>query len=156
LLWNFLTLLPYWNRVEKTFKDLSPILSNDLKWLIPYLEVIRDLVPFRNIKKIQYYKHRTCWEFIYKKHHLAITHQLANNKTYLIYIRTMLPKEKRIPLDKDEQEDVLWFLAHELAHCVPGGWEHTKEHFRIMSEIFYRFGKILHLIDFENERNRIK
>lgn len=87
-------------------------------------------------------------------HHYAITHLLGNNKTHVIYIRTKLPKEKRIPLDYDQQEDCLWYLAHELAHCCKGGWEHGPAHFKLMTQIFARFGDVLFNIGFELDRNK--
>jgi len=90
----------------------------------------------------------------FNEHHKAITHRLANNKTHLIFIRTDLPKEKRIPLEMDNQEDCLFFLSHELAHCIPEGWEHGKEHFKLMSQIFAKFGEVLYDIGFEKDRNK--
>lgn len=132
-------------------KDHSKILSKDLKWLAPYLEAVADIVPLNQIKKIGYYKNRTHQK---NANHLAITHRLLNNKTFYIYIRTDLPKENRIPLNYDDQEDVLWYLSHELAHVCPGGWEHSKHHFKTMSVIFSRFGKVLFKLGFEKDRNK--
>lgn len=131
--------------------NLSKILSTDLKWLSPYLEHVQDLVPFEKIKKIDYYQTRSHQK---NKHHLAITHMLANNKTYLIYIRTTRVKEDRIPVDIDTQEDILMLLAHELAHVCPNGWEHGPKHIKIMADIFQRFGEVILRIDSEEIRNK--
>lgn len=127
------------------------MLSKDLKWLDPYLENVQDLVPFDRIKKIAYYQTRSHQKNV---NHVAITHKLGNNKTHNIYIRTNLPKEKRIPLSYDNQEDILIFLAHELAHCCYGGWEHGPRHVLIMSQIFSKFGETLYQIGFEKDRNK--
>lgn len=139
------------NKSQKDSPNLSNLLSKDLKWLASYLECVKDLVPFERIKKIDYYKNRSHQK---NKHHLAITHRLANNKTHAIYIRTDISKEKRIPVDYDTQEDILWFTAHELAHCHSKGWEHGKSHFYLMSQIFARFGEHLYNIGFELDRNK--
>lgn len=139
------------NKLSKLQPNLSKILSKDLKWLAPYLEAVKDLVPLHKIKKIDYYMNRS---HQFNEHHKAITHRLANNKTHLIFIRTNLAKEKRIPLSMDHQEDCLFFLAHELAHCVPEGWAHSKTHFHLMSIIFSKFGEVLNNIDFEINRNK--
>lgn len=129
--------------------NFNKILTKDLYWLAPYLEAVQDDIPFKNIKLIDYYKTRAHQQ---KQNHLAITHLLGNNKTYKIYIRTSLPKEKRIPLDYDTQEDVLWFVAHELAHVVH--WEHGPEHFHCMTKLFSKFGDVLINIGFEKDRNK--
>lgn len=126
-------------------------LSQDLKWLAPYLEAVNHLVLLDRVKSIKYYTSRKHHK---REHHYAITHRLGDNKTYYILIRTNIEKSKRIPLDYNTQEDVLIYVAHELAHCVPGGWEHGPEHFKIMSEIFAEFGKVLHKIGFEKDRNK--
>lgn len=131
--------------------NFNSILHPDLYWLGPYLEAVVDLVSFDRVKMITYYKNRCHHK---NKHHLAITHKLGNNKTHKIFIRTDLPKEKRIPLDMDFQEDVLWYVAHELAHVHPEGWEHGNSHFHIMSQMFARFGEVLKKIGFEKDRNK--
>lgn len=139
------------NKSLKDSLNLSKIVSHDLKWLLPYLEHVKDIVPLEKVKKIDYYKTRSHHK---KQHHLAITHKLANNKTFLIYIRTDLEKKDRIPLNIDTQEDLLILLAHELAHVCPKGWEHGSIHIKTMSDIFQRFGEIILKIDSEENRNK--
>lgn len=129
--------------------NLSGILSKELRWLMPYLEDIQDIVPFDRIKKISYYTKRKHHK---KEHHKAITYRLGNNKNFNIVIRTKLPKAEQIPLRYWDQEDVLFYLAHEIAHVLV--WEHTTNHFVLMSEIFNRFAQTLHRIGFEEERNK--
>lgn len=123
-------------------------LSKDIKWLWPYLDSISDLIDLKKIGKIHYYKNREGK----KVHHQAICHRLGNNKIYNIFIRTNLAKENRIPLDINSQEDVLFFLAHELSHLVH--WSHTKDHFKLTAKLYKRFAEKLHQIDFEIERNQ--
>lgn len=136
---------------HKLHPSLGKLLARDLKWFAPYLESVQDLVDFSRVKKISYYMHRSHHK---KTHHYAITHKLNNNRTHLIYIRTKLAKNKRIPVDIDMQEDLLLLLAHELAHVCPEGWEHGPKHIKIMSNIFQRFGEVIERIDSEQNRNK--
>lgn len=59
---------------------------------------------------------------------------------------------KRIPLDYDQQEDCLFFLSHELAHVCH--FDHGVDHLLMTTKLFYRFGKVLHKIGFELDRNK--
>lgn len=124
-------------------------ISRDLKWIWPYLDSVGDLVPLSSIKKISYYKTR---EMLGPARHKAIIHRLDNNKNFNIFIRTTLTKDQRIPICSSNQEDILFYLAHELAHVVH--WDHDPQHFKLMADIFQRFGRVLKKIHFEEERNK--
>lgn len=122
-------------------------LSDDLKWLAPYLKAVRRLVPLNRVISISYYQTRSQY---HKEHHKAITHRLGNNKNFQIFIRTKLPVDKRIPLRYYDQEDVLFFLGHELAHTKV--WDHTTAHLKLTGRIFKKFTEVAVKLGFEQDR----
>lgn len=123
-------------------------LSKDLKWITPYLEAVGHIVPLDKITEIRYYTSRKHHK---KEHHKAITHRLANNKSFAIFLRTKLPIDERVPLRYYDQEDIMYYLAHELAHVR--FWEHTTKHLKLTSKIFKIFTDTTHKLGWEEERH---
>ena len=101
------------------------LIHNDLFWLEPYLEIAKDYVGVRKIKKIYpvytdpNFKKKNRYHAMITKHDKDVYH-LGIYVDYL-YIK-YLPKQK-YSIKKYTTIDTLEALAHELSHLKY--WDHT-------------------------------
>jgi len=112
-------------------------LPKDLIWLKPYLEAVAHIIPLEKVQSIRYYKSRKHHK---KEHHKAITYKSGNNKSFSIILRTKLPLDERLLLRYYDQEDVMFYLAHELAHVRY--WEHTTKHLNLLQSSSQYFRRL--------------
>lgn len=119
-------------------------IQKELECLRPFIECADGLIPVRKIKRIRGFK-------IPLQFMEAVDGALIKDidSRYIVTLRTYNIRAKRIGKRSFKQtrhqaaylENLLHTLAHELAHIRH--WEHTPEHFLLMSRIQKRFYKVL-------------
>lgn len=99
-----------------------PKVDKRLKWLLPYLDRVGNIVPVRKIARIGVVSNNRK-----RKDDGQVVNR--NGQFYLT-----------INHYNERAEDVLHTFAHELAHCVrPWSEEHTPEHLKMTGLLFWLF-----------------
>lgn len=110
-------------------------LSKDLKFLMPFIESAKSLVPLHKIKAIKSYK--------VNKKRISRTYgaTMESRQRYIITLRSA----HWVPRDKDYTVETLSMmldtLAHELAHVKY--FDHSYKHFKLQMLILLKFSDIL-------------
>lgn len=120
-----------------------------LLWLRPYTEAIADLVDITKLRevKLSLYRgdrppslHGSC-EQVSKRH-------------YKIIVRTYDKSDKRWPMCKTSQEQLLINYAHECSHLKIFE-DYVAERFLLEAQIYLRFAEILKTRGYEQDVNKL-
>lgn len=121
----------------------------DVKWLEPYMNAVKDLVPIERVKQVRGFKVSVAKEVLTD----ASIVRFGNNKSFTINMRT---HNNHIYAGTQRYEfiaETLINFSHELAHIIH--WEHTPEHFKLQARIMLRFAKILKKLKVKDTYKRI-
>jgi hypothetical protein len=116
---------------------------NNVKWLEPFFNSAKGLVPLEKVKYVKGYK-------VVDKNARNFGGLLRKNyKSYNITLKIF---------DANDREEfiavILDTLAHELAHVVH--WEHTPDHLKLQAKILVRFATVAKQLDIEDTYHRAK
>lgn len=132
-------------------------ISKDLKWLIPFLDAARPLVPkMKKLKKIS--KNSAQTKKVHRSH--AAISFFFETKHYEISMYLQYQKIRKfgdpstVTLGYYTKIDLLTSLAHELAHLYH--WDHTPEHKTLESRLTILFMEMLKNSGYTSEEREIR
>lgn len=109
-----------------------------VKFLLPYLNSVKDIIPPRKIAAIKGYKVSN------KKRELQYGNCLKDiNGRHTINLRLYFWDEKDKRYYTLFLGHILETFAHELAHAYPGCYNHSPKHMKYTGIILARFEKVL-------------
>jgi len=112
-------------------------ISNELQWMLPFVEATEGLIDLSKITKIKGYKQIPSKEVQTE----GCTHY--KNGKFLITIKTHNYSKEKEKYKEEYKGLLLDTLAHELAHIHPNCFDHGYEHFAMQVKILQRFVKVL-------------
>jgi hypothetical protein len=120
-------------------------IQNNIKWVSPFIDSVKDIIPLHKVKRITGYKVP-----MYKEEIAYASITRVSTRTYNINLRLT---------NNDTQKSVflasfLDSLAHELAHLVY--WKHDHRHFALQVKVLSRFSKVLKKCKIKDTYSRIK
>lgn len=114
--------------------------SQDLEWLIPFVNSVKDLVPLHKIKSIKSYKVK---KGLMERSYGSV---IKEDNEYSINLRIYLWHRKDKEYKNETIAIILDTLAHELSHVKQKNKDfakHDYKHFRNQALILHRFSCIL-------------
>ncbi len=105
------------------------------QWLAPYIKSVNHLIPLQKLVKLQAFKIH-----LKKETRADGSCNFISRGKYSIAIRLWCRNEKRTRHILLYLHDVLYYLAHELAHIKE--WEHTPKHYKLQAKILKRFAEV--------------
>lgn len=123
-------------------------IQKKLKWVAPYMEVVKDLVPVDKLSGI-----RSFSVPLGKKENVYATITNRGRK-FNINIKVLNNDEFENKQKPAFMNDILHHLAHELAHLKY--WYHDGNHMILEAKIMLRFGKLTKQLGVTNTYKRMK
>ena len=116
--------------------------SKNTEWLRPFIVASGKYVPIEKLRKVHGFR-------VAKGLEEQVDGSILKwNGKFSINLRMQNLKEDKKKYQNVRYEALLVVLAHELAHMLE--WEHTPEHFRLMTQIMRRFVRVLRNLPVED------
>lgn len=128
-------------------------LTNNVKFLKPFLKGLSPIVSLKDLKRIQGYR---VTKGLIERQNAGITKYMSSRK-YVISLKTQIYSKRKRKFVYETLEQILLDLSHELAHLLE--WEHTSKHFKIQGKIMLHFAEKLKQLNIEDHSldiNRIR
>lgn len=123
-------------------------LHKQLKWLQPYLESVKDILPLKKLNRINL--------SFYKKNKVPKEDAYCiswDDGTASIVLKMEASHKNKIPFEFHVQDYVLITLAHELTHLIYE--DHPPERFQLEALILIQFASTLCRLGYEEARNKV-
>lgn len=112
--------------------------QNKTAWLLPYVESVKDIVPFKKIKQLKGYKVSAKRDAV---QYGSCSRDDNGHFTINMRLYRYCPRSKQhIPLYIGH---LLETFAHELSHTIPGCWNHSAKHMKYTGIILQRFSNVI-------------
>lgn len=119
------------------------------QWLKPFVEKVKDLIPYNRITNIKGYWVRAD---LNEKTDGCTTIYDDNKITISLLVKSYNNPKKE--LRGKPIHYILDTLAHELAHTIE--WEHTPKHYKIQAKIMLKFSQVIDKLKIKDTSLRFK